>query len=68
MLGAWAPAEKRRFVKFVTGSARLPALGSEVMTVQVAYAEIGASARATLGMLPQVSKQAFQSHKTTARH
>lgn len=57
VLGRWTPADKRRFVKFVTGSDRLPPRGTEVITLQVAQAEIGRRAgrrqNATLGMLPQ---------------
>ena len=54
VLEKWPPAEKRRFVKFVTGSDRLPPSGSEVITIQMAYAGIGrSSAKLTLGMLPQ---------------
>ena len=57
MLSKWPPAQKRRFVKFVTGSDRLPPRGTEVITLQMAYAEIGrrrpGQKNSTLGMLPQ---------------
>ena len=57
VLSKWPPAQKRRFVKFVTGSDRLPPRGTEVITLQMAYAEIGrrrpGQKNSTLGMLPQ---------------
>ena len=53
VLEGWGGADKRRFVKFVTGSDRLPAPGSEVITVQLAHAEIGTAPKVTLGTLPQ---------------
>ena len=34
VLEAWPPREKRRFVRFVTGTERLPPAGSEVITIQ----------------------------------
>ena len=52
VLEAWPPREKRRFVKFVTGSDRLPPPGGEVISLQAPMVELRAGT-SLLGMLPQ---------------
>lgn len=55
VLGAWPVEQRRRFVEFVTGTARLPLPGSELLKVQAPFVAMGAAEhKATLGMLPQV--------------
>jgi len=54
VLDGWKPAQKRRLLKFATGSERLPAPGTELLSVQMVFstasaAELGWQA----GMLPQ---------------
>ena len=51
VLDRWSASEKRRFVKFVTGSDRLPPSGTEVITLQTAF--VDERRGASLGMLPQ---------------
>lgn len=54
VLEKWPPAQQRRFVEFVTGSARLPLPGSELLKIQAPFVAVGAAEHAaTLGMLPQ---------------
>jgi len=54
VLEGWAPAHKRKFIKFVTGSARLPAAGSEVLTVEMPFSAVRADEVAAMaGILPQ---------------
>ena len=50
---AWPPAEKRAFVKFVTGSDRLPPARTEVLSLQAAYTGVRGGPKAELGVLPQ---------------
>ena len=51
VVDGWAPPAKRRLVHFITGSERLPAPGSELITITPASTEADESA--LLGMLPQ---------------
>lgn len=54
MVGRWPPERKRTFVEFVTGTARLPVPGSELLRVEAPFVAIGVSEhQQQLGMLPQ---------------
>ncbi|PNG99405.1 putative E3 ubiquitin-protein ligase, partial [Tetrabaena socialis] len=54
VLAGWAPERRLRFVEFVTGTARLPLPGSELLKIQAPFVAMGAAEhRGTLGMLPQ---------------
>ena len=54
VLEGWAPADKLAFIKFCTGSDRLPAPGTEVLSVQMPFTPIGQVETAAMAqMLPQ---------------
>jgi len=54
VLDGWPPELKRKFVRFVTGSARLPLPGSELMRIELPFVSFSLrEQRTTLGMLPQ---------------
>ena len=53
VLEEWPPAEAAICRVCDLDSDRLPPSGSEVITIQMAYAGIGERAKLTLGMLPQ---------------
>ncbi|GFR47973.1 hypothetical protein Agub_g9797 [Astrephomene gubernaculifera] len=54
VLAGWPAERRRRFVEFVTGTARLPLPGSELLKIQAPFVAMGAAEhKATLGMLPQ---------------
>jgi hypothetical protein len=57
VLAAWPPERRLRFVEFVTGTARLPLPGSELLKVQAPFVAMGAAEhKSMLGMLPQVRR------------
>ncbi|WIA11861.1 hypothetical protein OEZ85_011947 [Tetradesmus obliquus] len=54
VLAAWGPEQKRAFIKFVTGSSRLPPPGSEQLTVSFPFVAYSSHQQAQLlGTLPQ---------------
>ena len=54
VLDGWKPAQKRRLLKFATGSERLPAPGTELLSVQMVFSTVGAAELGWhAGMLPQ---------------
>jgi hypothetical protein len=54
VIDAWAPQQKRQFLRFVTGVDRLPAPGSENLVVELPFVAYGLDGhRKTLMTLPQ---------------
>jgi hypothetical protein len=54
VLSAWPPQQHRAFVRFVTGTDRLPAPGTEVLTISSPFVAYNTAQQAQmLGMLPQ---------------
>jgi len=54
VLDTWPPGLKRKFVRFVTGSERLPLPGSELLRIELPFVAFSTrEQKKTLGMLPQ---------------
>jgi hypothetical protein len=58
VLDAWPPTLQRRFVRFVTGTERLPLAGTELMRVELPFVAVNTKDHQRhLQMLPQASRQ-----------